>query len=437
MSNKTVVYDEERRQFALEEGGGGGGSDYNPYEMHRVIVTDGGSRTITDFKGTITIVANGLETLNSFTLNWNGLETETEKLTIIFTVSADVSHTTSEGVSTLRLPTSVINGDVWEVVYDKFYNIWNLVSVNNTSSFDPIPELENGQFLVGGSDGNTHRKIVKEDLNMASGTVLCTHGTTGAFNGMPFAATAAPNTFPVRDFSGRVAVADGTAQDNAINLKQLEERTPIGTNRQVMGYEDGVIKAVTLGWMEFSDLETPPSFPTGLLAGTTFNPDGRAMFYFHELNDAIDASPKERTIPVYATGGVMKVANGVANTDAVNLGQLNERAGTDLPLYNNANANAGTSTLFAREDHVHPLQATVEYLSAGRTFYFTGGMTATSPPFNGSENITVPTTLAVPTETVRGGVLKQANIPDLGSTATVDVEDINEILAVLRGAGLM
>lgn len=305
-------------------------------EIHHMVVTDGGTRTITDFEGVISVVKNGLEQVDSFTLNWGTREEATEKLTIIFTFDSTVSHTTAEGVTTLRLPLSVTNGDVWEVVYDKFYNIWNLVSVNNTASFDPIPELENGQFLVGGADGNTQRKIVKEDLNMANGTVLCTHGTTGLFNGMPFALTSTANTIVARDFNGRVAVADGTAQDNAVNLKQL-----------------------------------------------------------------------------------------------------NERAGTALPLYNNANANAGTSTLFARQDHVHPLQATVGSLSAGRTFYFTGGMTATSPPFNGSENITVPTTLAVPTETVRGGVLKQANIPDLGSTDTVDVEDINEILAVLRGAGLM
>lgn len=232
-------------------------------------------------------------------------------------------------------PKTWVTGEVIEAV-DLNHIENGIKDISDVSADYPIPDLESGQFLVGGTDSFVGRKIVKEDLNMANGTVLCTHGTTGLFNGMPFSATATSNTFPIRDFSGRVAVADGTAQDNAINLKQL-----------------------------------------------------------------------------------------------------NERAGTALPLYNNANANAGTSTLFSRQDHVHPLQATVGALSAGRTFYFTGGMTATSPPFNGSENITVATTLAVPTSTVRGGVLKQNNIPDMDDSRPVDVEDINAILAVLRGAGLM
>ncbi len=211
-------------------------------EIHHMVVTDGGTRTITDFGGVISVVKNGLEQVDSFTLNWGAISEPTEKLTIIFTFDSTVSHTTN-GVTTLRLPLSVNNGDVWEVVYDKFYDIWNLVSLNNSASFDPIPDLTLGNFLVGSTDGNIGRKIVKEDLNMANGTVLCTHGTTGLFNGMPFSATATSNTFPIRDFSGRVAVADGTAQDNAINLKQLNERMPVAplTGSFILMADNGVL----------------------------------------------------------------------------------------------------------------------------------------------------------------------------------------------------
>lgn len=100
---------------------------------------------------------------------------------------------------------------------------------------------------------------------------------------------------------------------------------PIGTDRQVLGYEGGVPTPVTLGWMEFSDLETPPTFNTGVVTGTTFNPDGSAMFYFHEINDGIGASAKASTIPVYGTNGVLKVATAVATNDAVTKAQLDAK----------------------------------------------------------------------------------------------------------------
>lgn len=183
-------------------------------------------------------------------------------------------------------------------------------------------ELSNGLFLVGGSTGNTSRKIVKEDLNMGNSAVLSTN-SSGVFSGISYSTSATANTMAQRDASGCLKVADASASGDAVNKGQLEARTPIGTNRQVMGYEDGVIKAVTLGWMEFSDLPNPPSFNTGVVAGTTFNPNGQAMFYFHEINDAINAPAREGTIPVYATGGVIKVADGVVPDDAVSMSQYN------------------------------------------------------------------------------------------------------------------
>jgi len=105
-------------------------------------------------------------------------------------------------------------------------------------------------------------------------------------------------------------------------------------------------------------------------------------------------------------------------------------------------ASAGTATTAARSDHVHPLQTSVSgnagtatALATGRTIGVSGGATGTSPAFNGSANVTIPITLATPTETVRGGVLQQAAIADL--TAAPTMEDINTILAALRASGLI
>ena len=194
-------------------------------------------------------------------------------------------------------------------------------NINSALDFSET-ELSNGLFLVGGSTGNTSRKIVKEDLNMGNSAVLSTN-SSGVFSGISYSTSATANTMAQRDASGRIKVADASASGDAVNKGQLEARTPIGTNRQVMGYEDGVIKAVTLGWMEFSDLPNPPTFNTGVVAGTTFNPDGSAMFYFQEINDAIDGLAKERTIPMYGTGGVLKVADGISENDAVSMAQYN------------------------------------------------------------------------------------------------------------------
>lgn len=146
---------------------------------------------------------------------------------------------------------------------------------------------------------------------------------------------------------------------------------PSGTDRQVMGYINGTPTSVTLGWKQYSDLPTAPSFANGVLAGTAFQADGSAIFAFVELNALPNAEAKATTIPMYGTGGVLKVANGIANTDAVNKSQLDAVKNS------------------------------------------------------------------VPTSTVRGGVLKQTNIPDMDDSRPVDVTDINAILAVLRGAGLM
>lgn len=126
-------------------------------------------------------------------------------------------------------------------------------------------------------------------------------------------------------------IYDEKRKQFALSSESDGGNVPLGTDRQVLGYVGGEPQAVTLGWMQFSDLPTPPPFEVGVLSGTTFNPDGTAMFYFHELNSGVNATAKADTIPVYGAGGVLKVADGVTEKDAVNLGQLNSRAIPEPP----------------------------------------------------------------------------------------------------------
>lgn len=110
---------------------------------------------------------------------------------------------------------------------------------------------------------------------------------------------------------------------------------------------------------------------------------------------------------------------------------------TVAPLVNGT-ATVGTSALYARQDHVHPLQTSVATLATGRTFSLSGGATGTSGTFNGSANSTIPVTLATPTIAVRGGVLQA---PAQTDSVATDVEglvaDFNALLAKLRTAGVI
>lgn len=131
--------------------------------------------------------------------------------------------------------------------------------------------------------------------------------------------------------------------------------------------------------------------------------------------------------------GFMSAADKV-KLNGVATGATANSPATVAPLANGTAA-VGTSTLYARQDHVHPLQASVATLTTGRTFSLSGGATGTSPAFNGSANATIPVTLAAPTLTVRGGVLQQAAIADVAAAPTQ--AEFNSVLAALRAAGLL
>lgn len=130
------------------------GTDKNPVidnpllEIHHVLITDGGNRTITDFKGTLSLVKNGLEQVDSFTLTWSEIPEETSKLTIIFTFGCDnITNEAVNGAKISWLPSKVDKDDVWEVVYDKFYKSWTLVSLSNSITSSDLSMMPQGGMI--------------------------------------------------------------------------------------------------------------------------------------------------------------------------------------------------------------------------------------------------------------------------------------------------
>ena len=70
---------------------------------------------------------------------------------------------------------------------------------------------------------------------------------------------------------------------------------------------------------------------------------------------------------------------------------VNEAYATATPKAHGT-ASVGSSSKEAREDHVHPLQASVDKLTTARTIALGTGVTSTATSFDGSKNITIPVT---------------------------------------------
>lgn len=214
----------------------------NPFlEVHRILVTDEGNRTITDFAGTLSIVANGLDVLNSFTLSWGELSDETAKLTLCFNVDCDIVNNVGLGeTKVLNLPNRVKDGDVWTVVYDKFFDIWNLASVNsfNGGADDPIPKGTPADIMSFDEDGN----LKAERINAWHLTDI---GGKPSYEFGPFCgaglqkekplllfrkASEDPEAgiFPLYTTGGRLKVANAVNQDEAVNLSQITPTRQMG-----------------------------------------------------------------------------------------------------------------------------------------------------------------------------------------------------------------
>lgn len=231
MSNKTVVYDENKKQFSLEDVGSGGSGTS---EMHRVLVTDGNTRTITDFKGTIEIVANDLIPLDSFGLEWNYLEDETRTLIIMFTVNCNnVTNTSINGVQLNRFPNSVKANDAWIVTYDKFYNSWDLVASNLVGTDRQIMGFVDGtqKPLTLGIKQLTDIAGFPSFVNgVFTATAINSVNQTALLSFQEFSTTTAKaGTFPTYGTSGVLVVGTATANNHAVTKAQLDAKPSIGT----------------------------------------------------------------------------------------------------------------------------------------------------------------------------------------------------------------
>lgn len=156
-------------------------------EIHHMIVVNNGTRQITDFAGTISVVGNGLDTMEYLTLNWDAVDDDTRELTVIFTLDVpNIVNVGLNGVTLSNIPNTAKSGDVWKVVYDKqtLFNRWYLVS----------------WF----SKWNIDNKVSKDDLSS-----------------MP-----APNKVPVFSEQGLLSTGIPEFPENAVPLSYLDSRIP-------------------------------------------------------------------------------------------------------------------------------------------------------------------------------------------------------------------
>lgn len=172
-----------------------------------------------------------------------------------------------------------------------------------------------------------------------------------------------------------------------------DDPIPKGTPIDIMSFdENGNLKAERINAWHLTDVGGKPNFPLGALCGASLQSDN-PLLLFRETS----SEPKAGILPLYHESGRLKVGNAFDQDDAVNLSQL-PKATNNLPARTGVPYSGG-SVEYSRSDHTHEL--------------------------------------GEPTRTVRGGVYRQADIPDLTGEFPVDPEDINNILKALRGAGIL
>lgn len=223
--NKNVIFNEDSGQFGLGSDGGGSAS---PDEMHRVIVQDKSERTITDFKGTICVVRNGLESFNDFTLAWDALDVETEKLTIMFSFDANnITHKSLNGAKINRIPTEVKENDVWVVVYDKFFKNWDLVSCNRVGTNKQVMAFKDGvltPIALGIEQFSDVGGFPSFDNGLLTATGIDSDKKEALIMFLEFSiGVQKKNTFPMYTNDATLKVADGITDNDAVSMKQYNE----------------------------------------------------------------------------------------------------------------------------------------------------------------------------------------------------------------------
>ena len=117
------------------------------------------------------------------------------------------------------------------------------------------------------------------------------------------------------------------------------------------------------------------------------------------FNGSANATIKISAIKASIVTGLHKVATSGSYTDLDNKPTIpSASSSTDLPVAAGTAA-IGSSTKYARANHVHPVQTTVSgnagtatKLATARTIALSGAATGTATSFNGSANITIPVT---------------------------------------------
>lgn len=222
-------------------------------ESHQVIITDGSTRSLTDFNGTLFLVTNGVDPATVATFNWNGLDENTRKLTIVFTFNLPaITHTVESGVTIRRLPTSAQQGDAWTVVYDKFYNTWDLASSNRIGTNRQVQGFADGETKpviigvphltdIGGFPSFANGVLTATSMNSVTQTALLSF--------IEFSTnTPKAGTFVMYTTGGRLLVSEATVDGEAVNLGQLNTRVP-----NIGGGTNNFLRLATNGTYSFEE----------------------------------------------------------------------------------------------------------------------------------------------------------------------------------------
>lgn len=95
-------------------------------------------------------------------------------------------------------------------------------AVSQTEMDEKVVPLATDNFLVGGSEGNTGRKIKPEDLNLTVNSSVLTRGASGELGQESYSSEPSNNTIPVRTASGTLKTAPAVEADESVTLSQYQ-----------------------------------------------------------------------------------------------------------------------------------------------------------------------------------------------------------------------
>lgn len=126
--------------------------------------------------------------------------------------------------------------------------------------------------------------------------------------------------------SGGGSTGEGVQSVTGNIVNNTDPKNPIisidgGSDKKIVGFDnEGNPVAMMINIKQLTDVGGFPSFANGVLMATAMDPETETgLILFGEFSTT---TPKAGTFPSYGTGGVLPVGNGVADGDAINLGQL-------------------------------------------------------------------------------------------------------------------